>query len=569
MPRTIKPVLMGFLIALMGLVTGLACINLANMLIARGTSRRREVAIRLTVGASRSRLIRQMVAEGVLLSLLGGVAGFFVAYGMSVLNSRFSPPTPVPMDMNFAMDWRAALFTFGVAVVCGVGFSLVPALQATKPDLIPALKEGAALRLPGYRRLGLRNLLMVAQVAASLMLLLLTGFMVIGINKQSNLDAKFDPRSMYMFSIDPVRDGYAPEKARDFFNKLPERLKSTGAVTNVALAAQPPYSEIEPGPVSAERVDGTRAQRDVREESVGAGYFALLGEGMVAGREFNESDGKGRAAVGDAGIGTDDTNGASVGDAASDVVYPAIVDERAAHKLFEDEIAIGRTLRDGLHSYEVIGVVRNLKGIGGIDQAILYVPLTQHDFAHPPSGGITVLVGSKAGSDALAAIRNEIAFLDPKLDVFRMETLQDYLNQARAALKLSLQTYGGIGIFGLILAAIGLAGVTAYAVAQRRKEIAIRTALGSSRGRVLRLVLSEGAVMVAAGTVLGFLGAIGMAKVLSALASMVVEALRVGTDDPRLLIGAPLLLAAVALIACYVPARRSTRIDPLEALREE
>jgi macrolide transport system ATP-binding/permease protein len=566
MPRKIKPVLMGFLIVLMGLITSLACINLANMLIARGTTRRREVAIRLTVGASRFRLIRQMVAEGVLLSLLGGAAGLVVAYGMSLLSSRFMSPTAIPVDVNYPLDWRAAFFTFGVALVCGVGFSLAPALQATKPDLIPALKEGAAMRLPGYRRIGLRNLLMVTQVAASLMLLLLTGFMVIGINEQSSLDTKFDPRSTYMFSIDPVRDGYSPDKARDFFDKLPERLKGAVPVTNVALAAQPPYSDLEPTPMSAERADGTRAQQELVEESVGAGYFAALSEPMVAGREFNETDGRpgsGVSAVTGAGSMSDAGNGAS------DFAYPAILNERAARKLFGDENAIGKRLRDNSHAYEVVGMVRDLRGIDGISQAVVYVPLTEHDFSHPPAGGMAVLVRANAGTDTMAGIRNEIAFIDPKLNVFKMETLKDYLDQARAALKYSLQTYGGIGLFGLILAAIGLAGVTGYAVAQRRKEIAIRTALGSSRGQVMRLVLREGATMVAAGTVLGFLGAIGLAKLLSALASMIVDALRVGTDDPRLLIGAPLLLAAVALIACYVPARRSARISPLEALREE
>jgi len=197
------------------------------------------------------------------------------------------------------------------------------------------------------------------------------------------------------------------------------------------------------------------------------------------------------------------------------------------------------------------------------------LPLTSRDFARPPAGGMTILVRSDAGTDALDAIRNEIALMDSNLNVFNMQTLGAYLDRSRSALRFSVQTYGGIGLFGLVLAAIGLAGVTAYSVAQRRKEIAIRTALGASRVQVLGLVLREGTALVSVGTVLGFLGAIGLAKIVSALANMFVDALRVGTNDPRLLIGAPLLLAAVAMLACYVPARRSVKIDPLRALREE
>src|SRR6202162_4417598 len=257
-PRALRPVLAGFFIALMGLVLSLACMNLANMLIARGANRRKELAIRLAVGASRFRLIRQMMSEGILLSLLGGVAGFALAYGLGVLNAHFTRPMTVPVESNFDLDGRAAVFAFGLAILCGVGFSLLPALQATKADLTPALKEGSALQLPGYRRIGLRNLLMVAQVAASLMLLLMTGFLVIGISRASGIQTKFDPNTMVLLSLDPVRDGYAPEKAQALFEKLPERLKTAGPVHNIAMAAHPPFtSEVEPTQLSAENSPGS------------------------------------------------------------------------------------------------------------------------------------------------------------------------------------------------------------------------------------------------------------------------------------------------------------------------
>jgi predicted permease len=550
-PRKVKPALIGFLVALMGLVITLACMNLANMLIARGANRRKELAIRLAVGASRFRLVRQMMSEGILLSLLGGIAGFSLAYGLGVLNSHFTPPMIVPRESDFYLDWHAGVFAFGLAIVCGVGFSLAPALQATKTDLTPALKEGSALQLPGYRRLGLRNLLMVAQVAASLMLLLLTVFLVMGISKQSSIQTKFDATTMVLFSLDPVRDGFAPEKAQALFEKLPERLKAAGPVRSIAMAAHSPFtSEVEPTQLSAEDSPGSsQVLRPVIEETVGAGYFATISEPMLAGREFVELDQRTHA------------DGSQT--------LPAVLNESAARGFFRNGNAIGKRVRDDKQSYEVVGLVRDLKDVQGFSQPIIYLPLTPRNFARPPAGGITILVRSDAGTDALSAIRNEIALFDPNLNIFNIQTLGAYLDRSRSALRFSVQTYGGIGVFGLVLAAIGLAGITAYSVAQRRKEIAIRTALGASRTQVLGLVLREGAALVGVGTVLGFLGAIALAKIVSALANMFVDALRIGTNDPRLLVGAPLLLAAVAMLACYVPARRSVQIDPLKALREE
>jgi macrolide transport system ATP-binding/permease protein len=550
-PRKLKPALIGFLAALMGLVITLACMNLGNMLMARGANRRKELAIRLSVGASRFRLVRQMMSEGILLSLLGGVAGFTFAYGLGVLNAHFRLPMTVPEETNLSLDWHTGVFAFGLAILCGIGFSLAPALGATKADLTPALKQGSAIQLPGYRRIGLRNVLMVTQVAASLMLLLMTGFLVMGISKASSIETKFDPNTMYLLSLDPVRDGYAPEKAQALFEKLPEWLKTAGPVRSIALAAQPPFtSEVEPTQLSAEEAPGSsQVLEPVLEETVGAGYFSTLNEPMLAGREFMESDERSHA------------DGSKT--------LPAVLNESAARRLFGNGNALGKRVRDDKLPYEVVGVVPDFKDVQGFTQSIIYLPLTSRNFVRPPAGGMTILVRSDAETDVLGAIRNEISFIDPHLNIFNVQTLGAYLDRSRSALRFSVQTYGAIGVFGLVLAAIGLAGVTAYAVVQRRKEIAIRTALGASRAQVLRLVLREGAALVSVGTVLGFLGALGLAKIVSALANMFVDALRVGTNDPRLLVGAPLLLAAVAMLACYVPARRSVKIDPLKALRQE
>ncbi|HEU0179632.1 MAG TPA: ADOP family duplicated permease [Blastocatellia bacterium] len=553
-PRNVRPAIGGFFIVLMGLIMTIVCMNLANMLLARGANRRKELAIRLAIGASRFRLVRQMMSEGILLSLLGGVAGFALAFGLAVLKSKFTPPTAVPEESNFIPDWRAAVFAFALAVVCGIGFSLAPALRATKAHLTPALKEGSALQLPGYGRFGLRNLLMVAQVAGSLMLLLITGFLVIGISKTSGVQTKFDPHTMYLLSIDPVRDGYTPEKAQALFEKLPERLKTAGAARSVALAAQAPFSveDDEDGAIQLTAED-SRVQISAVVATVGAGYFAALSEPMLAGREFMEFDQRGQA------------DGSKT--------LPAILNESAARGFFGNGNAIGELVRDDKQSYEVVGVAHDLRNGIGISRSLIYIPLTRRNFARPPADGMTIMVrpdaGMDAGTDALSGIRRELAHIDPDLAIFNVRTLSDYLDLSRSSTRFAVSTYGGIGVFGLVLAAIGLAGVTAYTVAQRRKEIGIRMALGARKGQALALVLREGAALVSVGTVLGFLGAMALAKILSAMTNIVVESLKVGTDDPRLLVGAPLLLAALAMLACYLPARRAAKIDPLKALREE
>ncbi len=546
-PRTVRPVIAGFFVVLIALIMAIACMNLANMLLARGANRRKEIAIRLSVGASRSRLVRQMMSEGILLSLLGGTAGFALAYWLSVLNSQVNPASGEQTDLT--LDWGAAVFAFALAILCGIGFSLAPALHATKADVAPALKQGSALQLPGYRRFGLRNVLMVVQVAGSLMLLLITGFLVLGISQVSSVQTRFDPHTMYLLSLDPVRDGYAPEKAQALFEQLPRRLKATGGARSIALAAQTPFSTGDERTLLTveDSRQSARMQKAVARETVGAGYFAALSEPMLAGREFDELDQR-------------SPTGGSL---------PVVLNESAARGLFGNRSAIGGRLRDDLQSYEVVGVVRDLRNHIATRQSIVYLPLTRRDFARPPRGGMTIMVRSNHGLDALSVIRNEIAAIDPDLTIFNVQTLRECLDDSQSETRLAIRVYGGVGVFGLVLSAIGLGGVTAYAVAQRRKEIGIRTALGATKAQVLRLVLREGTALVGLGTVLGFLGAIAVARMLSAITSVLVEALKVGTNDPRLLVGAPLLLASLAILACYVPARRAARLDPLKAIREE
>lgn len=552
-PRDMKPAVMGFYATLLGLIMAIACMNLANMLLARGAARRKELAIRLAIGASRFRLVRQLMSEGILLSLLGGVAGFALAHWLSVLASRIKLPTAIPIDMNSSLDWHAALFAFALAIVCGVGFSLAPALKTTNTSAPQALKQGDSIQLPGYRRFGMRNLLVVAQVAGSLMLLLISGFLVLGFSKTNNIEAKFDPNRMYLLSIDPVRDGYTPEKAQALFENLPDRLRNAGVVDNIALSAQEPLSiSTRVARVSAENAgESSRMLKEVAEEKVGAGYFATLNEPLIAGREFDQRDQR------------------TPEEGSKTTAVPVVLDESTARGLFGNGNAVGARVRDDAQSYEVVGVVSAVKNTFGFRQSVMYLPLTRRDFAQPSAAGMTIVVQSNGGSDTLNGLRREIASIDPNLTILDVRTLSESLEVSRSSLRFAMDMYGGIGAFGLVLAALGLAGVTAYAVARRRKEIGIRMALGARKMQVLRLVLREGAVLVAVGTVLGFVGAIMMVRVLSALTNIFVESFRVATNDPVLLIGSPLLLAALAMLASYLPARKSAKIDPLRALREE
>lgn len=555
-PRQFKPLVMGFYIVLMGVVIAIACLNLATMLMARGANRRRELAIRLGVGASRFRLIRQMISEGILLSLLGSVAGLGLAYGLFQLNDHVRVPAGAPLPPDRSLDGHAILLAFVLAIVCGVAFSIAPAFQSTKTDVATALKEGAALQLSGHRRFGMRNLAMGAQVAGSLMLLLITGFLVLGILSSNSLDTNFDQRTMVFLSLDPVRDGYPPDKAQAFFDQLPDRLRASGSLSAFALSAQAPFLSTGDQDDHPMTVQDSKVQRGIAPETVGAGYFAALREPILEGREFNEHDARYETLP-------------AAGGSVPAVAMPVLLNQKAAQALFGHASPIGKHLRDDRRTYEVIGVVPDLKDATGIIQPTSYLPLTLRDFAQPPAGGITIIARAHSAAEALRSVRAVVASADPNLTVFNVETLPEFLEQNRAAMRTALRTFAGIGLFGLILSAIGLAGVTAYAVAQRRTEIGIRMALGARRTQVLGLVLREGFWLIASGLLVGFLGAVVLARALSAITSEFADAFRVGTNDPRLLLGAPLLLAALALLACYVPARRATRVDPLAALRQE
>ena len=299
-----------------------------------------------------------------------------------------------------------------------------------------------------------------------------------------------------------------------------------------------------------------RVVSGVAKETVGPRYFVALSAPVLEGRECDARE--------------------EHLEASKNRAMPVVLNQTAEHEFFGADGAVGRRLSDASQSYEVIGVVKDLPAPGsdrGTLQGVssipmIYVPMTRNDFLHSAADGIIVMIRSDRGAEAMEGVRKELAAIDPNVAVFRVHTLAGQIDDTRANTRRGEFVYGGIGAFGMVLAAIGLAGVTAYSVARRRKEIGIRMALGAHQGQVLRLVLREGGSLVAIGSVLGFLGAVALARVFSALSSLFGPAFRAGMSDPRLLIGAPLLLASLAMLACYIPARRSAAIDPLKALRE-
>jgi macrolide transport system ATP-binding/permease protein len=569
-PREFVPLMLGFLATLDGLIVALACMNLANMQLARATARRKEVAIRLSVGASRFRLIRQLVTESALLGLAGGTGGILIAFWVASLLRSAKLPVAYPVNLDITPDWRVIAIVFAISLTAGIGFGLAPALAATKTDLARAMKEGLAGQARGYRRFGMRNLLMVSQVAGSLALLLIAGFMVIGFRSAHQIRIAFDPATMYLLSLDPVRDGYSPEKAAGFLDGLADRLRRVPGVRDVALADAPPFgAQAAMYTLSAPSGTGApdQAVSAVAKNTIGPGYFAALSVPVLEGREFDLRDQRREILKGQ--------------------VVPVLINQTAAREFFGANDPLGRRISDTGKSYEVIGVVKDLSAPGsetasGEDRenvSVVYLPLTTAGFAHPQTAGNAVITGATngtivmvradRGSDAIAGVRRNLSSIDPNLAVFDVHTLASQVAETIAFLRMSQFVYGGIGVFGLVLAAIGLAGVTAYSVARRRKEIGIRMALGARKGQVLMLVMREGGSLVIVGSALGLLAALALSRLLSTLSTIFGPGFQAGAHDPRLILGAPLLLAALAMLACYVPARKSAKINPLTALREE
>jgi macrolide transport system ATP-binding/permease protein len=561
-----------FFLVMGGLLLLIACANVANMMLARAADRRKEIAVRLALGAGRARLIRQLLTESMLVATGAAIPGFVLCEWCMHALSQVRMPFPIPVAFDLSPDWRALLFTLALTVGTGIAFGLAPALQATRPGLVSALKEGGIIKFRKYRRLSLRNALVLCQMAASLTLLLLTGYMGLGIQSTLGVQQGFDPRNLYLISVDPVRDGYSAERAADFFEKLLERVARLPSIASACLTDTLPVA-MDGSPnvtfsKAGEEAGDAHEMHWARRHIVGRNYFETAGISILAGRSFRHEDESGgsrnvvvsqelvrillngRDAVGQRLEVGNDRPGGGIG------AMPGTIDFRA------------RVIGGDRQTYQIVGVADDVTEdlVVNKKHPAVYFPLRGADFAQPSLRGVTLMLRARPGVDAIAAVRREISAVDSTITPFNARGMTEQIAQFMSALKAASWTYGLIGVFGLILASVGLAGVTAYSVTQRGHEIGIRLALGAQKRDVLGLVMKEGAVLVTAGAVIGLTVAwAGM----RALAGMFFSVASVEGDDPVLLVGAPLLLAGLALLACYVPAGRSTRIDPVVALRQE
>jgi macrolide transport system ATP-binding/permease protein len=531
-----------------GIVLLIACANVANLLLARGATRHKEIAIRLAVGAGRMRLIRQLLTESLLLALLGAAAGLLLTFWINQLLMSVQPPFPPPMEFkaDLRLDGRAFGFTLLLSMLTGVIFGLAPAWAATRPDVIPALKDETGAS-GGRRWFSLRNLLVVAQVALSLVLLIGAGLFIRSLRHTQAIDPGFDTDNGLVMTLDLGLQGYSEERGRQFYQQLVERIAATPGVRSVAIADFLPLgfagrfdqisAEGQPPPTDGAPITANR-------HGVGLRYFETMGIPFLRGRDFTALD-----------------------TASSERVV--IINETLARRLWPNlkdigEI-IGRRIRLGPESSApwnvIVGVAGDCKyfGLREERQSGVWTP-----FAHAYAPYFQAVVRTTAETPGVvAAIRREVAALDPNLPIQNLITLRDHVGLWLWTAEMSAGLVTALGVLGLLLAAIGLYGVMSYAVARRTREIGIRMALGAQARDMLKMVIGQGMRLTLAGVAIGLAAALAVARLVANLLY------GVSARDPITFVIVPLALAAVSWLACYVPARRGTKVDPLVALRRE
>jgi predicted permease len=532
------------LMIVVGIVLLIACANIANLLLSRATKRRREVAIRLALGAKRSRLVRQLLTESLMLSILGGLAGMVLASW--TLDSIVAADLPLPFPIDpaaLSLDPRVLAFTASLAILTGILFGLAPALQASKPDVVPVLKNELIASATGQRGprafYSLRQLLVVAQVALSLIALIAAGLFLRELQHSQRIDTGFETRGVLVMNFNLLREGYTPERGTVFYDQIVERASGLPGVQGAAIAQSAPLAGGFLRSVFPEGADTTTTGRVlVQVNTVGTGYFQTIGIPIVLGRDFTRGD----TAM------------------APKVV---VVNETMARQFWKGEEPLGKRFKFfGDQDYTtVVGVAKDSKynGVAEDPQNFIYQPLAQN---YTPQATLHVRAAGDAASLA-NAVRGAARELDPSLSVFNVRTLEEQVSNSLQPLKMNVLMLAVFGGLALLLASIGLYGVASYSVAQRTREIGVRMALGAQPSSVLALVLGHGMILVGAGLVIGLIAAYSTAGLMRSLVT------GVSTHDPLTFAGTAAILGVIALVASYIPARRATRIDPLIALRTD
>ena len=528
----------------------IACANVANLLMASAARRRKEIAVRLALGATRWRLIRQLLTESVLLALIGATAGLFLAYWINQLLMAFKPPFPPPFTftIDLSFDIRTFAFTFLLAVATGVIFGLVPALQASRPNVLPALKDESNAQGPRLRCLNLRNALVITQVALSLALLISTGLFLRTLGYARQIDLGFKPDQVLAASFNLRLQGYNEAKGREFYQRIVERLErlpgvQTASVTNVLPLG---FIWLSAPVVPEDREVPTNERVFAGNVCVGFKYFETIGTPLLRGRDFTAQD---------------TTNSPPA----------AIITERLARSLWPEMKdpgeALGKRLRVGRSdpvSCEVIGIARDSRNniFNRIDrepEPTIYRPFTQNYSARA-----SVIVRTDRDPRALiSAVRREVAALDENLPPQDLEPLSETVSLASWSARTGAAVLGVFGLLALVLAAIGIYGVMSYSVSRRTREIGLRMAVGAEARDVIKLILKQGIGLTLIGAMIGLMLAVAVTRLLASLLYGVTA------TDPATFAGVVLFVIGVAVLACYLPARRATKVDPMKALRCE
>ena len=537
------PVVAGIFLVLVGLVLLVACVNVINLIMVRATTRQRELAVRAALGAGRRRLVRQMLTESVILALLGGAAGAIVGRAVASMIGAIRLPGDLPFRFDLTYDWRVFGYIALVALAAGIGVGLLPALKASRTDLNTVLREGGRGTSEGSARQRARSVLVVAQVATSLVLLVAAALFVRSVRNAESIDLGFDPTHVLNASVDVEQQGYDEARGRQFFDELLRRAKALPGVQSASLAYSVPLGYY--NSAAFLEIEGQPPATDARRPAAGYNavspeYIDTIRPRLIRGRFFSAED---------------DQRGRPV----------AIVNEYMASRYWPNQEAIGKRFRstDLKNDWlEIVGVVRNGKqtGLFADPEGYFYVPIAQQ------YKSLRALQVRAAGDPAALAplIAKEIRALDPDLPMFDVITMERMIQGPNGFFLLRMGALFGaaLGLLGLALALVGVYGVVSYAASQRTQEIGVRMALGASRREILRLVLGRGLVLVGVGIGVG----VGLALAVSRLLANFL--FNVSAVDPVTFVGVPLLLAAMALFASYVPAFRATRIDPAVALRQ-
>jgi predicted permease len=517
----------------------LACVNLASLLLARGVGRRREIAVRLSLGARRSQVVRQLLVESLLLALAGAAAGILVASSSISLLEAWVPPTGFPVALGARLDGTVVAFAAAAAVFTAVASGLAPALQTVRPDTADALRDESTGVLGGSGRSRLRSGLVVVQVGLSVLLLVAAGLFLRTLQRLQSTDLGFEPRGVLVASMELFTSGYDAERGLAFYRDLVGRARALPGATEASLVRRAPLGFGGSSSTSLV-VEGYEAPKDDTAwayfNNVGPGYFRLMRTALVRGREFTDADREDTAPV-------------------------AVVNETMAARYWPGRDAVGGRFRLGPRWIGVVGVARDTayRDLGEKPAPWFFLPLFQ---GYRPD--MTLLVRTDGDAVALARpVTDLVRQLDPGIAPFGVTTLRAFIGAADFRQRVGGQLLGLFGLLGLVLACVGLYGVLSFSVARRTREIGVRMALGGSPRDIFRLVVKEGASLVATGLGVGLAGAAAVSRLLRSLL------LDLSPWDPLAFVGVSALLLASALVACAVPAGRATRVDPVTALRLE